>query len=865
MLKQRTPPPDNYDPEKQKGISKRNPPDVGASDGLRRKFIIYCYFYYNILSPKLQEVKEEIFYMTTFETYDLPELYRHLPEYVNSITEKRKSKKYNCPLCNSGKRENGTPAFNLYDDGIKCHCHSCGFDGNIIGLYLAVNDMSDTKANVNVAIRSLAGMYGMIPTSSTAHTATPKQPKAKKTRIGSRIHLYTDKTGVILARKTITKYSDGSKSPFWSLYHPDTHTFSNGLKGLQMPLYHADRIHNSQGTVYFVEGEKDVETMENCYGVTATSTPNGGGQTSWNTLYNEDLSGRDIIILTDNDPSGENYGRTVAKNVSKIAKSVKIIPTKSFWDDCPEKGDISDAIEALGQDRIKQALSDAVQNAEFYQPESELSNPNVINPLNEENLPRWILTIPKTVKSDAGETVTVYSYKVHTARLSQHIRSISKYFFVRDGHMEFVRRFWYDETKGVYSFTTTSDIENMVVNCIEGFNADLLRMRDVHEVAEIITTAGNYISESEVNSDEALINFRNGLFNWKTEKFLQHTSEIRTTVQINAEYIPGKTYTLADDAPVFEKYLNDLTEGNEEKKQLLLEYIGACISNVRGYKYKKVLFLIGASDSGKSQFLRLICELLGNENFAAVNFKNLDDRFQTSNIYGKRLVCAADTLFDKNRTNGYFMNMSGGDALPIEYKGHQPFNAVFNGFMLFSSNIMPTWSGNETQAAYNRMLCVKCDNSIPKEQQDSELLDKMMKERNAIVYLALEKFKKTVANGYRFTIPAESAAVVAEIRRYNNPVIDFFESCCTRYEDADTNIEHCCKRSVVHDIFRDWCKQNASDTVLSSQEFKSRLMEYLHLREEKQIIRIYKGARYYKFSINQETLSEFRPGSVPVS
>ena len=73
--------------------------------------------------------------------------------------------------------------------------------------------------------------------------------------------------------------------------------------------------------------------------------------------------------------------------------------------------------------------------------------------------------------------------------------------------------------KGVYNFTTTSDIENMVVNCIEDFNADLLRMRDVHEVAEIITTAGTYISESEVNADEALINFKNGLFNWRTGAF----------------------------------------------------------------------------------------------------------------------------------------------------------------------------------------------------------------------------------------------------------------------------------------------------------------------------------------------------------
>ena len=795
--------------------------------------------------------------------YDLVELRKFLPDYVNAITEKRKYKKFNCPICNSGMREGGTPAFSLYgEDNTRCHCFSCGFDGDIINLYMTVNKMIENPSTIGVAIGALGNMYHLQPIDGTA-PVKKYQNKGEREKTGSRVHIYKDKNGNIIARKSITMYSDGSKFPFWSLYHPETRTYSNGLKGVKVPLYHADILHQTTSkSIFFVEGEKDADTMSQLDDIPATTVPNGAGFTQWLDIYNEGLEGKDIIILTDNDDVGRKYGQKVAENAVKIANSVKIIPPTAIWSECPEKGDISDIVKAIGKDEASARLVDAIQHTDFYHPETSTQD-NTINK-NDENLPKWIITVPKTVKSDSGETITVYSHKVHTARLSQHIRSISKYFFVRDGHMEFVRRFWYDEDRGVYNFTTTSDIENMVVNCIENFNADLLRMRDVHEVAEIITTAGTYISESEVNADEALINFKNGLFNWRTGAFLDHTSEIRTTVQINAEYILGRTYTL-EDAPTFSKYLNDLTEGNEEKKTLLLEYIGACISNVRGYKYKKVLFLIGASDSGKSQFLRLICELLGNENFAAVNFKNLDDRFQTSNIYGKRLVCAADTLFDKNRTNGYFMNMSGGDALPIEYKGHQPFNAIFNGFMLFSSNIMPTWSGNETQAAYNRMICVKCDNSIPKEKQDSELLEKMMRERNAIVYLALEAFKRTIENGYRFTIPAESAAVIAEIRRYNNPVIDFFESCCTRYDDAETNIEHCCRRSVVHDIFRDWCKQNASGTILSSQEFKTRLMEYLHLREEKQLIKKYNGTYYYKFVISSETLNEFRPGSIPVS
>jgi len=308
-----------------------------------------------------------------YESYDLNDLYRLLPEYVNTITEKRKYKKYNCPLCNSGARENGTPAFNLYDDNLKCHCFSCGFDGNIIGLYLAVNDMADTKENIAVAIRALGKSFGLIPQYGTAPT------KAKKTQprfeIGSREHIYHYADGSIFGKKTIKKYSDGSKTPFWQLYNPQSGCFDIcGLLNQKAPLYHADRLHQdtTTPTVIFVEGEKDVETIERIADgaeILATSTPNGAGQTAWPDLYNADLSGREIVVITDNDEAGEKYGHTVAVNLHKIAKSVRIIPTKTIWPDCPEKADISDAVEALGADETAQRLGDAIQKAEIYSPE----------------------------------------------------------------------------------------------------------------------------------------------------------------------------------------------------------------------------------------------------------------------------------------------------------------------------------------------------------------------------------------------------------------------------------------------------------------------------------------------------------------
>ncbi|MDE7120663.1 MAG: AAA family ATPase, partial [Oscillospiraceae bacterium] len=111
---------------------------------------------------------------------------------------------------------------------------------------------------------------------------------------------------------------------------------------------------------------KDVETLADME-IIATSLPNGGQSRQWyEDLYNDGLQGHDIIILTDNDKTGETYGETVAKNVIKIARSVKIVPARIIWSECPEKGDISDIIQALGQDQATDLLLNASGKAKYY-------------------------------------------------------------------------------------------------------------------------------------------------------------------------------------------------------------------------------------------------------------------------------------------------------------------------------------------------------------------------------------------------------------------------------------------------------------------------------------------------------------------
>ncbi|MDE6088014.1 MAG: AAA family ATPase [Oscillospiraceae bacterium] len=187
-----------------------------------------------------------------------------------------------------------------------------------------------------------------------------------------RIHVYKDKDGKPLAEKHITKQPDGSKKCFWYAIDPQTGAKTFGLNGMELPLYHADRLHNQningdeETPIFFAEGEKDVETLEEIFEAVATCTPNGGTATSWKDSYNDDLKKRHLIILTDNDAVGEKYGLTIARNTVGFASSIRIISAKDIWSDCPEKGDISDIVQALGEDKARDLLSDAIEKAEYY-------------------------------------------------------------------------------------------------------------------------------------------------------------------------------------------------------------------------------------------------------------------------------------------------------------------------------------------------------------------------------------------------------------------------------------------------------------------------------------------------------------------
>ena len=161
--------------------------------------------------------------------------------------------------------------------------------------------------------------------------------------------------------------------------------------------------------VYVVEGEKDVETLRrlgyvatcNAGGAdggvnrggagndggsgngAGTSVDGSGGRyhggRKWTAQHSQMLAGADVIILPDCDPpprdgkqgfAGQDHGWHVAMGLRGIAKRIRLVDLKAACPELPEKGDISDMVQLMGDTAAMDALARQVAATRNFDPQA---------------------------------------------------------------------------------------------------------------------------------------------------------------------------------------------------------------------------------------------------------------------------------------------------------------------------------------------------------------------------------------------------------------------------------------------------------------------------------------------------------------
>lgn len=266
-----------------------------------------------------------------------------------------------------------------------------------------------------------------------------------------------------------------------------------------------------------------------------------------------------------------------------------------------------------------------------------------------------------------------------------------------------------------------------------------------------------------------IIAFSNGLFNIRDGSFTDFTPEIVITNKIPWPYNPAAYSDLLDHT------LDRLACNDPEVRALLEEMVGYCL--YRRNELGKAFILIGDKSNGKSTFLHVVKNMLGDRNIASLDLKELGARFKTAELFGK-LANIGDDIGDEFIANAsVFKKLVTGDRVNVERKGQDPFE--FNNYakFLFSANNIPRMK-DKTGAVQRRLVIVPFDAKFtPNDPDFRPFIKDELCEQDSMEYLILLGLKalRRVLMNAQFTTSSRVQGQLDEYEQNNNPIIGFIK------------------------------------------------------------------------------------------
>lgn len=538
------------------------------------------------------------------------------------------------------------------------------------------------------------------------------------------------------------------------LYQPGAKQFkiisfakSTGTSAL-FPEDIADR-----GIVLLCEGESDtICALSNGFNaITQTSK-----LINWPKEHLAPFKSRDVVIAYDADVPGQKYARAAAEALKGVAKSVRMLLWPSFMG-IDESGAIP---EKHGQDltdffvRHKKTAADLQELIDKAAPWPP--TPVEISPKEDK-------------KPDAGSIDDTND----------------------------VHRFFESGVNNRYSFRSRLLAEQVIIDIPimyepqtglvykwngrfwEVLHEDYLKMRCLIYLrnesnkgrAEDATFQAKMLSTipdgRKINDRSGYFCVENGMYCIDEDKLYDHAKEFYATYMFPVIYDP-------ENVPVCKRWLQFLDETVQTPEVIahVQEFFGYCLTPSTAYE--KCLLCLGPGADGKSTLLKILREMVGAMNCAAVNIEDLDDQFQRSSIYGKLLNISTE-VGSKAMESKIFKAIVSGDAVQAAYKHENGFEFVPTCKMAFAANRFPRVLDN-SDGFFRKILPVQFKRQFL-TGADKSLVDKLKAELSGIFHWALIG-RQRLWEQQDFTESDETNRVLLDYRRSNNPVLCFLEDEC---------------------------------------------------------------------------------------
>lgn len=332
------------------------------------------------------------------------------------------------------------------------------------------------------------------------------------------------------------------------------------------------------------------------------------------------------------------------------------------------------------------------------------------------------------------------------------------------------------------------------------------------------------------NQPSHWINFQNGYFDVMEWKLIEHDKKYLMINQIPFSFYPEQAESALAGGMYIRKYL-DFSISDQTDQQTFWQYLGYCMTT--DTRFQKFLMIKGKGGTGKSIAISFIQHMIGSDNYSSMSLQNLNQRFYPTGLFGKLLNACADIPSTAMESVDIIKKAVGEDTLLYEKKGQDP--TQFNSYakLLFSANEMPLNLDDKTNAYYRRLLVLDINRTIPEEEKDSQLKEKMCKESDYALHMAMLALKQLYTDDH-FTESDHSKECIANLYRSADSVKAFTDDMLCHKSGEKM------KRSDVYKMYEEYCEDNGR-----TPHGKSRFWEYM-ADKGFMIKRFSDGAYYFK-------------------
>ena len=326
-------------------------------------------------------------------------------------------------------------------------------------------------------------------------------------------------------------------------------------------------------------------------------------------------------------------------------------------------------------------------------------------------------------------------------------------------------------------------------------------VRDTLKMAQ--SEPGIKVALEQLDADPMLMNVRNGTVDLASGRLLSHQRKHGITKMAPARFDPVAT------CDRWRAFLHRIFEGDEELIAYIQRAVGYSLTGTVGEQC--LFFLYGTGQNGKSVFVQTLLSVLGEYAQKAPTEMIMKQERSSggatpdmARLRGVRLAVTAELDENQRMGEARVKDLTGADRIVARHLYREPIEFDPTHKLWIYGNHKPAIRGTD-DGIWRRIRLVPFTVTIPSEEKDPRLTEKLARERDGILAWAVRGCLDWQRDG--LGLPGAVASATEAYRSESDRLAAFLEECCV--------VELCARvgKSDLYAEYARWCEASGERPV----------------------------------------------------